>query len=272
MLGTGDLLRQLLRSLWIYRSFILGAVKREFESKYVKSIFGFLWVVLEPLSMILVYTLIFSSVMRARLPGLEDGWSYSIYLCAGILSWGYFADTLNRCQNLFLSNASLLKKTNFPRATLPVVILLSTTINFLIISSMLMIFLFIIDRLPGVELLYFIPLLVLQQTFALGLGVLTGTLNVFIRDVSKIVGIVLLFWFWITPIVYPISIVPEQVQILLTTFNPMAGLINFYQAILLQQTLPEATTLLPLIVLAFIFMVAGYWVFLKLSDDLVDDL
>ena len=102
-----------LGALWHYRSFILGSVKREFQAKYLNSLLGATWSVIQPLAMILVYTVIFSQIMRAKLPGVESVFGYSIYLCAGIITWGYFADMVGRGQNIFIENANLLKKLSF---------------------------------------------------------------------------------------------------------------------------------------------------------------
>ncbi|ELS1183950.1 ABC transporter permease, partial [Escherichia coli] len=101
--------------IWEYRGFILGNIKREFQSKYRNSLLGVTWSVLNPLSMIVVYTVIFSQVMRAKLPGVDSQYAYSIYICAGILTWGLFSDLVLRSQNMFLDNANLIKKINFPK-------------------------------------------------------------------------------------------------------------------------------------------------------------
>src|SRR3546814_999156 len=118
-----------LRALWSYRGFILGSVKREFQSKYRNSLLGAAWTVLNPLAMILVYTVIFSQIMRAKLPGIDSTFAYSIYLCAGLLTWGLFAEIVGRSQNVFLEHANLLKKLSFPRLCLPVTLVLSSLVN-----------------------------------------------------------------------------------------------------------------------------------------------
>ena len=222
--------------------------------------------------MILVYTLIFSAVMKTRLPGTADSWSYSIYLCAGVLTWGFFVETINRCQTLFIDQANLLKKSNFPRSTLPIIILLSATINFLIMFAILCIFLLLIDRFPGWNLLLFIPLLALQQGFAMGLGMITGTLNVFFRDIGKGMGVILTFWFWTTPIVYPISIVPKQLQEFLIDWNPLVVLVSGYQSLLLGHRLPAVNEYYIPLAVALLALAFGYYTFLKFSNDLVDEL
>jgi ABC-type polysaccharide/polyol phosphate export permease len=98
-----------LRALWAFRGFILGSVQREFQSKYRNSLLGVAWTVINPLAMVTVYTVIFSQVMRARLPAVEGNFAYSIYLCAGIIAWGLFTEIVTRAQNVFLDNANLLK-------------------------------------------------------------------------------------------------------------------------------------------------------------------
>src|SRR3546814_8179534 len=105
----------LTRSFWGDRGFILGNVKREFQSKYRNSLLGAAWTVLNPLAMIVVYTVIFSEVMRAKLPGIDTTFGYSIFLCAGVLVWTYFAEIIGRAQSVFIENANLLKKISFPR-------------------------------------------------------------------------------------------------------------------------------------------------------------
>ena len=112
-------MNSMLKALWTYRGFILGSVKREFQSKYSNSLLGAAWNVLNPLAMIVVYTMIFSQVMKARLAGVNSTFAYSIYLCAGILTWGLFAEITSRALNVFIENANLLKKLSFPRLCLP---------------------------------------------------------------------------------------------------------------------------------------------------------
>ena len=103
----------ILKNLWAYRGFISGSVKREFQMKYRNSMLGAAWTVINPLAMIVVYTVIFSQIMRMRLPGAESNFAYSVYLCAGVLTWGFFAEIVNRSQTVFIENANMLKKLSF---------------------------------------------------------------------------------------------------------------------------------------------------------------
>jgi len=138
-----------LRHLYQYKGFILGSVKREFQSKYQNSLLGAAWTVLNPLAMIIVYTVIFSQIMRAKLPGIDSTFAYSIYLCAGVLTWGLFAEIVTRAQNTFLEHANLLKKLSFPRLCLPVIVVANALLNFSIVFGLFSIFLLSSGNFPG---------------------------------------------------------------------------------------------------------------------------
>jgi lipopolysaccharide transport system permease protein len=261
----------MLRGLWAYRGFVLGSVKREFQSKYANAMLGAVWSLLSPLAMILVYTVIFAEVMRARLPGSDSSLAYSIYLCAGILTWGLFAEIVARAQNMFLEQANLLKKISFPRICLPVIAVLNALVNFGIIFGLFTAFLVVSGHFPGAVFLALVPVLLLQVLLAIGFGLVVGVLNVFFRDVGQFVTIAMQFWFWLTPIVYPASILPEEVRPMLA-YNPMATLVQSYQGILVKGEQPDWAALLPVAVLALLLCVLGMRLFRKRAGEMVDEL
>jgi len=261
----------MLRGLWSYRGYVFGSVKREFQAKYGNAVLGAAWSLLSPLAMILVYTVIFAEVMRAKLPGSTDAFAYSIYLCAGILTWGLFAEIIARAQVMFIEQANLLKKISFPRICLPLIVVLSALLNFAIIFGLFTVFLVATGNFPGLAYLALIPVLAIQVLFAIGLGMILGVLNVFFRDIGQFFTIFLQFWFWLTPIVYPASILPEAIRALLV-FNPMAAVISAYQGILVSGTLPQWHTLTPALVLALLMCMLGMRLFRKRSGEMVDEL
>lgn len=261
----------MLLAIWNYRAFIAGNVKREFQSKYRSSMLGAAWTVINPLAMIIVYTIIFSQIMRARLPGVDGTFAYSIYLCAGILTWGLFAEIVGRAQTVFLDNANLLKKLSFPRLCLPVTVVANALLNFAIIFGLFSLFLIVTDNFPGWVYLALIPVLLIQIAFAIGLGVSIGVLNVFFRDIGQFFGIFLQFWFWLTPIVYPITILPESIRPLMN-LNPMAAIIAAYQTILVNRQWPEWSGLLPAIILAVVLCALALRLFRKHAGEMVDEL
>ena len=260
-----------LNGLLAYRGFIIGSVKREFQATYRNSMLGAAWKVLNPLAMILVYTIIFSQVMRAKLPGLDSSYAYSIYLCSGILTWGLFTEITARSVNVFLDHANLIKKINFPRICLPLILLISAWLNFLIIFGIFTVFLIISDSFPGWPFLALFPILAIQTLLATGLGITLGVLNVFFRDTGHFVGILLQFWFWLTPIVYPASILPEEIKPHIQ-YNPMYPLITAYQTILVNGHWPQWQSLFLPTALALLIGLAGYKLFRKRASEMVDEL
>jgi lipopolysaccharide transport system permease protein len=261
----------MVRALWAYRGFIQGSVKREFQSKYRNSLLGAAWNIINPLAMIVVYTVIFAQVMRAKLPGVDSTFAYSIYLCAGILTWGLFTEMVGRSQNMFLDNANLLKKISFPRITLPIIVVASAGLNFAIVLALFLAFLALSGNFPGWVVFAIFPLLALQIAFAMGLGMVLGVLNVFFRDVGQFFGIFLTFWFWLTPIVYPASILPDRIKPLMA-LNPMAPVIGAYQTIFVHQNWPNWQGLLPTTALAFLLCLLGLHLFKKNAGEMVDEL
>jgi lipopolysaccharide transport system permease protein len=261
----------MLLAQWRYRSFIFGLVKRDFKTQYLNSMLGALWPILHPLSQIAVYTLIFSQVMSSRLPGLHNTYGFSIFLCAGLLPWQYFTETIGRLQGVFIEQANLMKKVAFPRSTLPTYVLGSATVNFAINYALFWVFLAVSGNLPGWTALAVIPLLLIQQALAVGLGVFLGTLNVFFRDVGHAVGIVLQFWFWLTPVIYPLKAIPDRYHWLFAA-NPMLPIAQAYQNAFVYAQWPHWHLLAPSIAWAVVFLGLGGFTFSKLSQEMVDEL
>ena len=261
----------MLRALWAYRGFIRGSVQREFQAKYLNSLLGATWALLNPLAMIAVYTVIFAQVMRAKLPGIDSTFAYSIYLCAGVLTWGLFAEIAGRAQNMFLENANLIKKLSFPRMCLPIIVVSNAGVNFIIVFGIFTVFLVLSGNFPGWPYFAIFPVLAIQVAFAIGLGISIGVLNVFFRDLGQFFGIALQFWFWATPIVYPASVLPDRVQ-QLVALNPMANLITAYQGILVEARWPQWFSLWPTAVLACLLCLLGFYLFRKHAGEMVDEL
>ncbi len=261
----------MLRGLWSYRGFVFGSVRREFQSKYSNAILGALWSLLSPLALILVYTVIFAEVMRARLPGSDDAFAYSIYLCAGILTWGLFAEIVARAQGMFIEQANLIKKISFPRICLPMIVVLNALLNFAIIFSLFVVFMLATGNFPGLVFLAIVPVLLLQVMFAIGLGMIIGVLNVFFRDVGQFFSIFIQFWFWLTPIVYPASILPEAIRPMLD-WNPMAHIIGAWQTILVHGRAPDWSSLVPALLLSVLMCFFAMRLFRKRAGEMVDEL
>lgn len=261
----------LLKALWAYRGFVLGSVKREFQSKYRNSLLGAAWTILTPLAMIFIYTVIFAQIMKAKLPGVDTTFGYSIYLCSGVLTWGFFAEIIGRGQTVFLEHANLIKKISFPRICLPVVVILSVGLNFLIIFGLFTLFLVVSGNFPGWVYLAVFPVLAVQVFFSIGLAIIIGVINVFFRDVAPFFGIVLQFWFWGTPIVYPATILPEGVKSLMI-YNPMATFVAAYQGVLVRGVEPDWLDFLWITAISFGLCLFAMRLFRKRAGEMVDEL
>jgi len=238
----------MLRALWEHRAFIASLVLREFQLRSARALWGSAWLVIQPASQILIYTLIFGRVLGARLPGGHGELAYGVYICSGILTWGFFSELVSRGQNLFIDHAQILKTLRFPRSALPTALLLITGVNFSIVGAIFLAVLAFIGEWPGGALFAALPLLLLQTAIGLGIGVLAGTLNVFFRDVAQAMNVVMQFWFWLTPIVYPVAIVPEGLRHFLE-WNPMFHIIRGYQRIAIEHTTPAWGDLVPATIL-----------------------
>ncbi|PZE20816.1 ABC transporter permease [Paenibacillus xerothermodurans] len=261
----------IIQALWHYKGFIFGLVKRDFKTRYLNSAFGSIWAVLHPIALIFVYTVIFSQVMGAKLPNSNDTLAYSIYLCAGLLPWQLFSETIMRMQNVFLEQSGIMKKVSFPRTSLPVYILTSTLINFLIIYGIFMVYLLIVGEFPGISILQIIPLLVIQQIFAVGLGIILATLNVFFRDIGHSFAIVLQFWSWLTPIVYTVEIVPDKFKTYFD-WNILLPVFQGYQSLIINGDWNNWSSLWFLACVSVVLLSIGYFIFKKLDTEMVDEL
>lgn len=264
----------IVRDIFRFRSFIIGSIRRDIQSQYQGSLLGGTWVILQPLAMIAIYTLVFSNVMRSRLPGIDAAYGYSIYLCAGVLTWGYFSEGLTRLQGVFIANSNLLKKAAFPRICLPLIAIGTASFNFFIIFTLFLLFLLFGGNWPGWTLLALLAPLIVQIILTTGVGILAATLNVFFRDIGQLVNVGLLFWFWLTPIVYPISVLPDWTQGWLW-LNPFSILMHHYQQILLMGQLPDALAwqrLALLAVFAVLLLAWGWKVYRVRAPEMADEL
>lgn len=258
-------------NLWMYRDFIFGSVKRDFQLKFRNSILGIFWVFLNPLGMILVYTVIFSQLMKAKLPLAMGSYSYSIYLCVGILCWGLFAEIFSRSITLFLDNANVLKKIKLPKICLPMILILNAWINFVIVFTIFLIFLIVTNNFPGKIIFFLIPIILILTILAISLGVGLGILNVFYRDIEQMSGTFLQFWFWLTPIVYSMDILPSKIQFILQ-LNPVLPLMVALQSIVVFRQQPAWESLVYPIALTLILCGWTLHLMRRHQNDMVDEL
>ena len=248
-----------LRQIWQFRGLVRALTLSDLRGRYTGAILGPAWLVLQPLSMVLVYTVIFSQVMKARLPGQAGEFAYSQFLCAGLMAWNFFTDIINRGKNVFVEHANLIKKTSFPRLILLLPVLSLALFNLLIMFVLTMAFILLVGVVPGWALLSIIPLLALLAALALGLALLAAVFQVFFRDIGQGIDIALQFLFWSTPIIYAVSILPAGLAAALA-WNPVFGPVSQLQHVFLLGEFPQWRVLAyPLLFTAIV------WVFALLS-------
>jgi len=267
-----------LRELWEYRELIRNLVERDLKVRYKNSALGIAWSWLNPLLMMLVLTVVFT-VLAAQ----NDQPAYHVSVLIGILAWNFFSASVVGATGSIVNNAHLIKKVYFPRAALPVSIVLSNMINFAIALPVF----FGLAWLSGVPLsgqvwlaIWLPVVLLVQVIFTIGIGLILSTVNVFYRDTQIIMEVVMLAWFFLTPIIYPIAAVPETATVLGATLdlrrlvfiaNPMASIISSYRDVLYYGRFIGADFFLRTAVTAIVVLLVGYAVFDRYSRRFAEE-
>lgn len=260
----------LLRAAWRYRGFVMSSIANDFRGRFARSRLGTAWIVLQPLAQALIFATILSGVLASRLQGVDNKYAYAVFLLSGILCWSLFAEIVQRCLTVFIDNAGLLKKMQFPRISLPLIVIGTSLVNNLALLAVLLVLLPILGFYPTLQWAWLPLLIILTVALATGLGLLIGTLNVFARDIGQVIAVVLQFWFWVTPIVYPVNVLPDEFKATLM-FNPMAPLVMAYQGVIVYQRGPGSELWLT-VVTAVLLLSLAFVVFRRASSEMVDAL
>jgi len=261
----------MIRVLYYHRKYILQNAWNDLRHRYAGSGMGVIWNVISPLAQILVYTVVFTKIMSIKLPDISSDFAFPLYLCSGFLPWIAFSECVSRGANSFLENANYLKRMPIPEQVFVAQTAMSATIS-MFISLGLLFGLTVIMRYPLTWLWLTVPLVaILFQGFGFGLGLLLSSINVFFRAVGQLLGISLQIWMWMTPIVYPVSILPERL-FTLVKFNPAYPFIHTIREAFLFGRLPEVWVWWVMIAWAFGVPVLGYIVLRRLRPEIRDAL
>ncbi len=260
----------MIRDIWRFRQFIASSVRSELVARFVRSRLGGCWMIIHPLAQVLMYALILSAVLSAKLPGMEESrFAYSIYLLAGILGWTLFTEVVDRCSRVFVENAEMMKKLVFPRICLPAIVIGSALVNSLFLFAAGLAVFIVLGHIPGRELIWLPLVVLLNLALATGLGLVLGIFNVFVRDVGQLVGLALQYGFWFTPIVYMPAILPETLRGLLR-LNPLYWVVGGYQDILVFHHPPQWAGLAAVAALAGALLGLALFLFRRASPEMVD--
>jgi len=219
-----------MKEIGYYKDLILVLTKKEIKVRYKNSYFGYFWSLLNPFAFAMVFYFIFGIIMRVKME------NYPLFLVTGLFPWQWISNSLNASTTLFLKDALIIKKINFPRNMLPLANTLQDMFHFLCAIPVIMIFMFTYSKMPQLAWLYGIPiLLTVQLATVFGLSMLISSLNVFFRDLEQITTIILMFLFYPTPILYPVSMVPDEYKHLID-FNIFTPIIISWHSLLLNGT------------------------------------
>lgn len=259
-----------LQELFRYRELIRNLVVSELKARYKNSVLGFVWSLLNPLGMMLVFTAVFGVLWPNHT--IEK---YPIFLLCGLLPWNYFSAGVMGSMNSIVNNANLIKKVYFPREVLPIAAVLAQLVNFLLAFLVLFAAL-IIFRANFSPWLWTLPLVIFIQTiFILGIAFILSTLNVFYRDTMMIMDVFMLAWFFLTPVFYQVSNFPASStrfgfalnpQRLIYILNPVASLINIYRDLLYWGYRTNLDFFVRTTATALFVLIFGYWFFTRYSD------
>ena len=235
-----------------YFDLVLELTKREIKARYKQSILGVFWIVINPLSHMLTLAFIFTIIVRIPTGDIP----YPMFLFIGLLPWTLFANTLTHSSRSLIDNSSLLKQVSFSRDTLVVATLLAKTLDFFV-ASIGLIVLFVFYQLPvNMNIVWIFPLLCLQLTFTYGLGLVIAAMNLFYRDVQHVLNLLLVLGMYLTPVIYPLSLVPERFHFLFKV-NPMSILIHNYRLVLTQGLAPQLSDMAILLAISIFTATIG---------------
>ncbi len=256
---------ELLRELWQYRYLLYMLVVRDLKARYKNSVIGIVWSLLNPLLMMFIFTWVFTAMVPNRTIR-----AFPVFFLCGLLPWQYFTGGLTASTGSLVAHANLIKKVYFPREVLPLSAVLSNLVHFLI-ALVVLFALMLFFHIRFTKWLLLLPFIILIQTaFTAGLGLALSVLNVFYRDVQHLLEVLLLGWFFLTPIFYPLDILPRDYNFLGVTvdlwrwmqiLNPMASIIAAYRDVLYWGRMVGLDFLARTAVTCFLFLIIGFAVF-----------
>jgi lipopolysaccharide transport system permease protein len=250
-----------------HKDLLANLVKREIATRYKQSILGFFWVILNPFFQMLVMTLVFSKIMRIKVPGVP----YFLFLYSGLLFWNFFTNSLNSSMNNLISMGSLIKKVYFPREIIILASLLAKGVDLVLASLLFVIFMIVYQQPTNIlNNILFVPLIfIIQVIFTYGIALFISAMNLFYRDVQYLMGLILMLWFYLTPVIYPVEMAPERLRFIFAV-NPMSVLTNAYRQVILGGTAPNLPNLGIALIVSLITLFIGCFTFRKLEGKFAD--
>ncbi len=253
------------KDLYNYRELLKTSITKDVGGKYKHSFLGVIWSFVNPLLQIAVYALVFQVILKSNIE------NYAVYLCCGLVPWQYFSSVVLRGAATIIDNGNIIKKVYFPREILPISVVASEGVNFLISTTIILGFVIFGGIGLSWNILWYFLILAIQIIVSIGIAFIVSSLTVYFRDLLHLLGILMQLLFYATPIVYSMDSVPASMKWLLM-LNPMSYLIEGYRNIFYNKTMPNFKGLLIALVMGVVLCVCGYFIFRKLEKRFAEEL
>ena len=253
------------KGLYEYRELLKTSIKKDIRGKYKSSILGVIWSFLNPLLQLAVYAIVFPLIMKSNIP------NYTVFVCCGLIPWTFFSTAISRTSFVMVENANIIKKVYFPREILPISIVTSEMVNFIISTIIILAFVIAYGIGFSCYIVFYPVILIIQYILLIGISLLVSSITVYIRDLQHFIGILLQLLFYATPIVYGLDIIPQSFRWILK-INPMSYIIDGYRSIFYYQRMPDFVGLGIVLAISVILCIIGYLIFNKLQKRFAEEL
>lgn len=257
---------QRIKDIYAYKDMIYSLVRRELRGRYKGSVLGFLWTYINPLCQIIVYSAVFSVIFRVQIE------KFYLYLTIGMMPWVFFNTSVQGGSTCIRAQSDLVKKIYFPREVIPISYVTSAFVNMLL--SFIIVFLVVFAAGWGfnpLALLYLPLIMAMEYLLALGIAFIVSSITVYFRDLEQIISVLMMAWIYLTPIMYDVEFIPEQLRTLFF-LNPMTPIVVVYHDILYYRTIPEASCLVQAGLVSLVLFVAGLLLFWRLDRGFAEEL
>lgn len=258
------IIMKVFKELYRYRELLKNNIKKEIRGKYKGSWLGVVWTFLNPLLMLLVYSIVFPYILRVKVE------NYTIFMMVALVPWTFFTTAVQTGTGSVVANGNILKKVYFPREIIPISVVTSALINFLITCIIMVVFILVSGVGFSVHCLLFPLIVLIQYIITLAIVFVLSAITVYVRDVDHFVSIIIMLAFYVTPIVYKADMLPQKFQWALK-INPMAQLIEAYRAVLYEHCMPDMTMLGIWGLIGIAMLIVGYLIFKKLEKQFVEE-
>ena len=251
-----------LKKLYLYRHTLWDMSLKQVKARYTASFLGIFWAVINPLLIMSAISFVFAVIFKIEIK------NFALFILAGIYPWLFFSSILSESAGVILNQQTILRQFNLPREILPLSLSLAGFFNFL--GGWLVVYPVFLFFNP--HIIYLLPLLILVLAlnfiFICGLSLILSVLNIFFRDLEHMLGTLLMFWFWVTPVFYSIEMVPEKFR-WLTNLNPMSAYIAYYCDVLYRGAIPQEATFIRVFLWALVSILTGFLIFMKLERKIL---